>query len=76
MHAEEFKLLSAISAFCLMGLISLAVASFVYTNTQDHLLQQASNQNLSSDHFQLTSNQFATNSTAKNQLISRNSSMV
>ncbi len=46
MHAQEFKVLSAISAFCLMAFISLGVASFVYTNTQDHLLQEAQNNNL------------------------------
>lgn len=41
MYAHELKILAVISMFCLMALACLAVASFIYTNTQDKLIQQA-----------------------------------
>jgi hypothetical protein len=76
MHSQEIKLLSAISAFCLMALVSLAVASFVYTNTQDHLLHQASiNSSLSSNKFPMTPQQVASTQQLQDQLLATRSSM-
>jgi hypothetical protein len=77
MHSQELKLLSAISAFCLMALVSLAVASFVYSNTQDHLLRQANaDLGLSSNKFPLTPRQVASTQPMQDQLLATRSSMV
>ncbi len=81
MHSQELKLLSAISAFCLMALVSLAVASFVYTNTQDHLLKQASLDSSitskTSDKFPVTPQQVAmSQQSTQSQVLAMRSSMV
>ncbi len=66
MYSHELKLITTILAFCLMGLISLAVSSFVYNNTQQHLLmQQAMNDSSSTQKLQNTSTQVADISMAK-----------
>jgi Tfp pilus assembly protein PilO len=77
MHSQELKLLSAISAFCLMALVSLAVASFVYSNTQDHLLRQANAESgLSSKNFPTKPQQVASADPLQDQLLATRSSMV
>ena len=75
MHSQELKLLSAISAFCLMALVSLAVASFVYSNTQEHLLNQASAAStLSIKNFQTTPSQVDSVENLQDQLLATRSS--
>lgn len=51
MYSHELKILAIISIFCLMSLACLAVASFIYTNTQDKLIQQAATQGHLTQHY-------------------------